>query len=108
MKAAPFLNLPMQPRRLRIVDLHAVDAEVVLPGRWVFGVDQRQRDEGPTVFMPGRQRGQSIEAAGSIDDLLHRTARYGSCPELEEISHQRSMLPELSAIRRQQRLCDAY
>ncbi len=108
MKAAAFLNLPMQPRGLRIVNLHAVDAEVVFLRDRVLGIDQRERDEWPTVFVPGCQCGQSVETPESINDFRYWPARYGFRAELEELSDQRSMLPEFSAIGRQQRLCDVY
>src|SRR5205823_5086374 len=60
------------------------------------------------VFLPGCQHGQFVETAGSIDDLRDRAARYGFRPEPEELSHQRPMLPEFSAIGRQQRLGNTH
>src|SRR5262249_40902283 len=55
MKAAAFLNLPVQSGRMRIVDLHPVNAEIVLFSYRMLGVDQRQSDEWTTIFLPGRQ-----------------------------------------------------
>src|SRR6185503_1836198 len=72
MKAAAFLNLPVQPGRVRIVDLDAIDAEIVFLRDRVFSVDQRQRDEWSTVFLPRRQHGQLIESSWTIDDLRDR------------------------------------
>jgi hypothetical protein len=75
MKAAAFLNLPMQARRARVVNLHAVHAKVVLLRFRVFSVNQRQRKERAAVFLPGRQHRQSIEMRLEIDYLGHWPTR---------------------------------
>ena len=48
----------MQARGFRRINLHAIDAEVVLSGDWMLSVNERQSDEWPAVFLPGRQHGQ--------------------------------------------------
>ena len=60
MKASAFLNLPMQSRMLRIIDLHAIDTEVVFICLRVLGVNQGQGDERAAVVLPRSQYGQFI------------------------------------------------
>ena len=62
MKAATFLNLPMQSRGPRIVNLHPVNPEIMFLGDWVLRIDQRERDERAAVFMPGSEHGQLVES----------------------------------------------
>lgn len=56
-EAAALVDLEVHARRGRVVDLHAVHAEVGLPRRGVLGVDERQREERPAVAVPRRERG---------------------------------------------------
>ena len=74
MKATAFLNLPVQAGCLRVVNLHAIDAEVVLLRDWMFGVNQRKRDEWPAVFVPRREHGKLIEMRRRINDISDRRA----------------------------------
>ena len=55
MKAAAFLDLPMQAGSFPVVNLHAINAQVVFPGKRILGIDQRQRHEGAAVFVPCRK-----------------------------------------------------
>src|SRR5207237_6452200 len=94
MKAATFLNLPMQPRGPRIVDLHPVNPQIMFLCDWVFRIDQRERDEWPAVFVPSRKHRQLIESHRWFDDLRHRSTRSIARAKFEEIAHQRAMFPE--------------
>ena len=98
----------MQPGGLSVVNLHAINAEVVFLSERIFGVDQRQRDEGPAVFLPRREHGQFIQASRPIDDFRYRPARNSSRAEFEKVAHQRTMFPKLRAIGRQKSFGDAY
>src|SRR5262245_37996923 len=69
MKAATFLNLPMQSGSARVISLHAINAEVVLPRDRVLGINQWQRDERSTVLMPRSQHREFIKSRRSLDDL---------------------------------------
>src|SRR5689334_16443768 len=44
MKPAAFLNLPVQPGGVRVVDLHPIDTGIMLFGLGMFSVDERQGD----------------------------------------------------------------
>src|SRR5439155_4341368 len=102
MKAAAFLNLPMQARGFRVVNLHAIDAEVVLLRRRMFGVDEWQSDERPTVFLPRGQHRKLIETRRLLNDFTDWATGNRARAELQEIANQRAMLPKLLSIRRQQ------
>ena len=52
---ATLVALPMHAGGSSIVDLHAINTEIVLFGDRIFGVNERQRDEGAPVFLPRRQ-----------------------------------------------------
>src|SRR5437763_7363830 len=106
MKATAFLNLPVKARGFLVVNLHAIDAEVVLPRRRMFGIDERQSDERPTIFLPGRRHRELIEVRLKVDDLCHWPARTCARAEFQKIANQRTMFPELFSIRWQQRLGD--
>ena len=100
-KAAAFLNLPMQTRSRGVVNLHAIDAEVVLLRRRMFRIDERQSDERPTVFLPGSQHRKLIETRRLLNDFTDWATRNRARAEFQEIANQRTMLPELLSIRRQ-------
>src|SRR2546425_4390445 len=85
MKAAALLNLPMQPRGPRIVDLHPVNPQIMFLCDWVFRIDQRERDEWPAVFMPSRKHRQLIESHRWFDDLRHRPTRSIARAEFEKV-----------------------
>ena len=87
MKAATFLNLPMQPRGLRIVDLHPVNAKIMFLCDWVLGINQRERDEWAAVFMPGSEHGQLVESNRWFDDFRHRPTRNVARAEFEKVPH---------------------
>src|ERR1700720_2505599 len=100
-KTSALRNLPMQPRRVRSVNLHAIDAEVMFVGDRIFSVNQRQSDEGPAVFLPRCEHRQVSQVTWSIDDFRYRPARDGPGAQLEKIAHQRSMFPKLRTLGRQ-------
>src|SRR2546430_2621698 len=108
MKAATFLNLPVQPGRPRIVDLHPVNPQIMFLCDWVLGIDQRERDEWAAVLMPGSEHGQLVESHRWFDDFIHRTPRNVARTQFEKISHQRTMSPKFRPVRTQQRLSDAH
>ena len=108
MKAAALLNLPVQTGRLRVVDLHSVDAEVVLSRDRILGVDERQRDERPAVFLPRRQHRQLIEPRWSIDNLRYRRAARVRRSEFKEVERHGAILPQFARTRRQYRLRDVH
>src|SRR6185369_8625569 len=94
MKAAAFLNLPVQPGRVRIVNLHAIDPEVVFPGDWMFGVDEWQRYERAAIFLPGREDRELFELHLLLDNFRNRRPRHVASSQLEKIAHQAAMLPK--------------
>ena len=75
MKAAAFLNLPVQPGCVRIVNLHAIDAEVVFL-RVDVGVDEWQRNEWAAIFPPGREDWKLSELHLLLHNFRHRRPRY--------------------------------
>jgi hypothetical protein len=92
---------------MRVVDLHAVDAEVVFLRYRVLGVNERQRDEWPTVFLPGCQHRQLVQSRGTIDHLSDRRSRdVFFVPSFSKIERDRTMFPEFTKLRRQDRLGD--
>ena len=107
MKAAAFLNLPMQTRVPGVVNLHAIDAEVVLLRNWIFCVDQRQCNEWSAVFLPRRQHRELIQTRGLLDHFDNWSARNSSRAELQKIPHQRSMFPQFRSIWGQERFGNA-
>src|ERR1051325_5860386 len=108
MKPSTLLNLPVQTRRSRVINLHAVDAQIVFLRRWVFGVHQRQGDERPAVFVPRRQHWKLIQTRFKIDNLSHRPTRNCARAQLQKIANQRTMPPKLPAIGWQQRLSNTH
>ena len=87
MKAPAFLNLPMQTCTLGIVELHAIDAEVVLLRDWMLCVNERQRDERSAVFLPRCQHGQFVQTRWLLNDFGNWSARYRASPQLQKIAH---------------------
>src|SRR6185369_1197754 len=108
MKATALLNLPMQSRRTCIVDLHSVDAEIVLLRDRIFSVDQRQGDKRTTILLPCSEHGKLVESCRTIDNLSHWSARRVSGAEFKKISRDGTVFPELGDIRRQNRLRDLH
>ena len=108
MKASAFLNLPMQSGRRLVINLHAINAEVVLLRQRVFCVNQRQSDKWPTVFLPGGEHRQLVQTRRAIQNFRNRSARYGLRTEFQEVANERTMLPKLRTLRWQQRFRDLY
>src|SRR5262245_39972917 len=100
MKPAAFLNLPMQTCGRRVINLHAIDAEVVLLRGRMFGVNERQRDEWSTVFLPGGNHRQLLQICGTIDYRRHWRARCVARTETKKLAPKFSVLPELTRLRR--------
>ena len=108
-KAAAFLNLPVQPGCLSIVDLHAIDAEVVLFGHRIFGVNERQSDKRAAVLLPRREHWQLIESRGPIYNLLlPASAMVFVVPSCNNSKAKATMLPQFSRAGRQQRFRDLH
>src|SRR4051812_48922712 len=103
-KAAALLNLPVQPGCRFVKNLHSINAEVMLLRYRMFGVDQRQRNEWPAIFLPGCQHRQMIESRLALDDISDRSPRHSLRSQFQEIAHQRTMFPKLRSVRREQRL----
>jgi hypothetical protein len=103
MKAAAFLNLPVQSGRVRIVNLHAIDAEVVLLRDWMFGVDKGQGNEWAHIFLPGREDWKLSELHLLLHNFGNRGPRYFARSQLQKIPHQPAMLPKFRSIWREQR-----
>src|SRR5690349_5735984 len=100
MKPAAFLDLPMKPRRFRVVDLDAIDSEVVFLCDRMLGVDERECEKRTAVFLPRRQHRQFVETRRAIDNLRDwRTIRVLRS-EFQNIQRDRTMFPELSGTRR--------
>src|SRR5437016_12448348 len=108
MKAAAFLNLPMQPRGPRIVDLHPINPQIMFLCDWVFRMDQRERDEWPAVFVPSRKHRQLIESHRWFDDLRHRPTGNVASSEFQELAREGSMFPKFRPVRREQRLSNVH
>ena len=87
MKAPAFLNLPVQSGGVRIVNVHAINAEVVFLRHRMFGIDQRQRNKRPAVFLPGSQDRQFVKTHLLLNHFRDRRARHFARPEPEKIAH---------------------
>src|SRR3954447_2725872 len=99
METAAFLNLPMQTSGLRVIHLNPVNAEIVFARYRIFSVDQWQREEWPTVVLPGREYGQFIQPCGLVDHFGDRSSRNISCAELQNFCREAAMFPKLSRFR---------
>ncbi len=71
-KAAALPDLPVHPRRLAVVHLQPVHAEVVALAGGMLRVDERQRDKRAAVFGPAREDRQPIERR-RLDDVQDRS-----------------------------------
>src|SRR5436190_8238223 len=98
----------MQTGRVRIVDLHAINAEVVLFRDRVFSVDKRQRDKWTTILLPSGQHRQLLESRRPIDNLPDGRSRSICRSEFEQVQSNRTMLPQLCELRRQKRLSNVH
>src|SRR6185369_3681008 len=107
-KATALLDLPVQSRGMGVVDLHSVDAKVVLPGDRVLSVDQRQSDKRTAVLLPRGEHGELVKSCRAIDNLCYRSARCVSGAEFKKITCDGTVLPELGNVRRQDRLRDVH
>ncbi len=75
--AAPGLvQLPVHAGRARVVDLHAVAADVARPLVGIARDHHRQRDVGAAVAWPGREHRQLGQVRFGLDDLLAGAAAY--------------------------------
>ena len=108
MKAAAFLDLPVDAEGLGIVALDAVHAEVVMAGIGVFGIDQRQGDEVPAVLGPGFEQRQACEVGRRLHALADGTFADGLQPDLERGGDQVFVRPELARRERGQILRELH
>ena len=99
-ETAALPDLPVDARRFRTVDLDAVHPEIRLPpggsaDRGMLGVDQGQRQEGPAVFRPLRECGQTREVRPVLDDIRDGSRAGIRRPDAERASEERAERPEL-------------
>src|SRR5688572_19722520 len=94
MKPAALLNLPMQTGSFGVVNLHAIDAQIVLLRSRMFRVNQRQRDEWPAVFLPRGDNGQTIELRRLDYVFGDRRARNLSRSQSQKLEAKLPMTPE--------------
>jgi hypothetical protein len=108
MKAAAFVYLPVQPRRLSVKALHAVHSQIVLTGRRMLRVDEREREERPAVFLPRRQDRQFIKSRRLVHHLRDGSAPGVACAELQSFKSKETMLPELCGAGRKESFSDMH
>ena len=72
MRASLLVPLPVHGRRRAVVDLDAVDPDVLRSGLWVFRDDEAERDERTAVERPRLQDGKRPQVGVALDDLLDR------------------------------------
>jgi len=98
---SPFSDLAVEARRLVVVTLDAVHAEVVHLRLWVFGVHQRQRDERPAVERPGGDHRKPREARRLVNDQ-RKIKRLALEPDTREPGKGVPMVPYLREAGRHQ------
>ena len=68
-----------------IVPLQAVHSEVVHSAARMLGIDQRKRNEGTSVFLPGGKQRQQAKLRRHLVNVLHRRAAGTAGPHLKQI-----------------------
>ena len=92
---AALADLPVHPRGARIVDLHAVDAEVARARLRVLGEDEPERDEAPAVAGPElkvRERGE----VRARRHLLRGAAAHPLGPHREHAGSAPAQAPQVA------------
>ncbi len=74
------VRMPMHPRRLPIVHLHPIHADVTQTGLGMLRDDKGQRDESPAILRPALENRQRVERRRVFDHflagrVLHRPRR---------------------------------
>jgi hypothetical protein len=88
----------------RIVDLHAIHAEVMSRPIRMRRINERQRDERTAVVWPACQRRDAIESNVARDAIDHRPALHAARADLEQLTANVACVPQLSGRWRQQGL----
>src|SRR5262252_4568211 len=106
MEAPAFLNLPVQAGGIGIVDLHAIDAEIVFPCLRMLGINQWQGDKRATILLPGGQHRKFVEPDLFFNYLGNWSAPDTAGSEFQKVAHQPAMFPKFRSIRWQKRFRD--